>query len=346
MAYTYQDLQLTTGSLSNTVDLTATSTHLYFTHASYGTDIVQTDHSLGNADVNFLALPSNIQARGITNDETHLYLATYNRTTTTRVYKKYLISTGALITEWTASVGGQDLLCYNSDNDQIYSFTFSSRNGIYNRYSNTGTLLGSHTLANFPGVHAVTYDTNTNRIYGSSRTRGGTISAFSVNADHSISLDTSRNIASPSSFRNYSGIANYNYTLWSRGQNASNAQALGRYTEPIPPTVSTPIPDQTLRATRTITINLANHFAGTSPTYSITSTSRSWITISGSTLTIVPTASEVSSTAYTVTVQATNTSGNISDSFDVTVQEAPASPTVSTVTVSYTHLTLPTIYSV
>ena len=91
------------------------------------------------------------------------------------------------------------------------------------------------------------------------------------------------------------------------------------------PTISTPIPDQTVISRTNTKINLNDHFVGNpDPAYTMASTS--WITLSTNILTISPTDDEIQEDAHEVTIQASNRQGSttrtISDTFEITVVQA------------------------
>ena len=331
MAYTYQDARSLAPIIANLggnirpQDLTITNDHFYWLYPSTAGFISRSDHSFGNITNNFISPESGEAFVYLTNDGTHLYATTAGSANTIR---KYLISNGSFVTSWNL-ISSTHVIAYNQDNDQVYSFQQQYQGTItYRRYSNTGTLLGTHTVTS-PTL-AATYDNIRNRFYFSASfvsLPDNLIAACSVGTDNTLTRDTSNDISGGSSFTLGSGLAYYNNTIYSYGRTTSFTHALGRFTAPPPdaaPTVTQTIPDQMLAATTTTELNLPDYFDGRpAPTFSLGAGAPSFVTIDEDTLTIAPQVSHVQAAVYPVTVISSNSEGSVNDEFNITVSAAP-----------------------
>ena len=329
MAYTYQDARnlasaFTSLNLGDLSDLTATDSHFYW--ASQQRYVKRTDRSLANPNAMFLDLGVGPTAINITNDGTDLFISqAFGRQLP--LILNYILSTGVGGTVLFRARSGNYIIAYNQDNDQLYTFprqTEANTAVTYQRFSNTGTLLGTHTLTT--PVIAATYDNVRSRFYLQGIDH---IAAFSVGSDHTLTADTANDISSPTGFTIGRGIAYHNNTLYVYGRTTSFTQALGRFTAPAPivdaaPTVTQTIPDQMLAATTTTDLNLPDYFDGQpAPTFSLGTGAPSFVTINQNTLTIAPQVSHVRAAVYPVTVIASNSEGTANDDFNITVSAAP-----------------------
>ena len=91
------------------------------------------------------------------------------------------------------------------------------------------------------------------------------------------------------------------------------------------------IPAQTATADTAFSLNLASHITGSpNPTFSILSDSLAGtgLSLSGSTISGTPSRSQASATAYRVSIQAQNSEGTITRTFDLTIRTRPQWTTV------------------
>ena len=297
-SYSYESMVILPESLDgiikDTDDFTITPTYYYWLkNRPRSTDpmipidpmtssnsIVQSDHTRGNIDLDFITFPNNLEPQSITNDGIYLYITIKNISDDTSHVYKYLISDGSPVTNWNIIIGTNPLdiniITYNTNNNQLYIFkqyslpTGQSRLVQYVRYSDTGTLLGTHTLPanNRAAVNRITYDPESNYFYAIIGIQKPPLVAYRVEPNHQIVLDSNISFIYPEEYGTLGAIAYYDNKLIIREITTTPTTTTTkklltfiRFT-PIFPIISATIPDQTIIAGTVITIDLNNHFIG------------------------------------------------------------------------------------